>query len=140
MDTTEYLWVPCAAGTSRRVVAVPIIRKTAKRIYYSSDSWDRIKAVVSPGSISRQKFEIAGVIPIPGPRPGSAGQLFFATRQAAEYPLYRGKREPAGQAVRDASVIKDLRRAMADAHPDRGGTADKFIEARRRYQTALQSA
>jgi hypothetical protein len=25
---------------------------------------------------------------------------------------------------------------MADAHPDRGGTAEQFIEARRRYQTA----
>jgi hypothetical protein len=29
---------------------------------------------------------------------------------------------------------------MADAHPDRGGTAEQFIQARRRYQTALRSA
>jgi len=29
---------------------------------------------------------------------------------------------------------------MADAHPDRGGTAEQFIQARRRYQTALQLA
>jgi hypothetical protein len=28
---------------------------------------------------------------------------------------------------------------MADAHPDRGGTAEHFIQARRRYQAA-QSA
>lgn len=82
----------------------------------------------------------AGVIPIPGAHPGSAGRLFFATRQAAEYHLYRGEHERAGQAVRDASRIKELRRAMADAHPDRGGTAEQFIEARHRYQTALQSA
>ena len=26
---------------------------------------------------------------------------------------------------------------MVDAHPDRGGTAERFIQARRRYQTAL---
>jgi hypothetical protein len=181
----EYLYVPCArvryhgfsAETRRWVQEVPIVRKTAKRIYYTSDSWDRVEAVVSPGCISRQEFETdtrcraasprdsaagpvrarhargprhcvpnrcrhgypAGVIPIPGARPGSAGRLFFATRQAAEYHLYRGEHERAGQAARDASRIKELRRAMADAHPDRGGTAEQFTEARHRYQTALQA-
>jgi hypothetical protein len=29
---------------------------------------------------------------------------------------------------------------MADAHPDRGGTAEQFIQARRRYQTVLRPA
>ena len=82
------------------------------------------------------------MIPIPGDRhrPGPAGQLFFATRQAAEDHLYRGERERAGQAAPQAPPIKELRRAMADAHPDRGGTAEQFIQARRRYQTALRSA
>jgi hypothetical protein len=153
----EYLYVPCArvcyhgvsAQTRRWVQEVPIVRKTADGIYYTSDSWDRREAVVSPGVISRQEFETdtrcrhgypAGVIPIPGAHPGSAGRLFFATRQAAEYHLYRGEREGAGQAARDAARIPELRRAMADAHPDRGGTAEQFIEARRRYQTALRSA
>jgi hypothetical protein len=149
-----YLYVPCVrdhgvpAQTRRWVQQVPIVKKTANRIYYASDSWDRIQAVVSPGSINRQDFETdtrcrhgypAGVIPVPGARPGSAGQLFFATRQAAEYHLYRGEHERAGQAAREASRINELRRAMADAHPDRGGTAEQFIEARRRYQTALQA-
>jgi hypothetical protein len=27
---------------------------------------------------------------------------------------------------------------MADTHPDRGGTAEQFIQARRRYETALR--
>jgi hypothetical protein len=182
----EYLYVPCArvryhglsTETRRWVQEVPIVRKTAKWIYYTSDSWDRIEAVVSPGCISRQEFETdtrcrtasprdtpaspvraphgrgpchcgpnrcrhgypAGVIPVPGARPRSAGRLFFATRQAAEYHLYRGEHERTGQAARDASRIKELRRTMADAHPDRGGTAEQFIEARCRYQTALRSA
>jgi hypothetical protein len=181
-----YLYVPCAriryhgylAETHRWVQEVPIVRKTAKLIYYTSDSWDRIEAVVSPGCISRQEFETdtrcraaspidsaagslraphgrgprhcvpnrcrhgypAGVTPIPGARPASPGRLFFATRQAAEYQLYRGEYEPAGLVGGDASHIKELRRAMADAHPDRGGTAEQFIEARHRYQTALRSA
>jgi hypothetical protein len=40
----------------------------------------------------------------------------------------------------EATLIKALRRAMADAHPDRGGTAEQFIQARRRYETVLGSA
>ena len=223
----EYLYVPCArirdhgypAGTRRWVQEVPIVKKTAKWIYYTSDSWDRIEAVVSPGRISREQFEadtrchadcprdiaaglvcaphgrghrhcvhvlapgrhcyapggcgrdcpaatrgwrcakhgytwehcphgenrcrhgyLAGVIPVPGARPGPAGWRFFATRQAAEDHLHRGERERAEQAAREAPPIKELRRAMADAHPDRGGTAEQFIQARRRYQTALQPA
>ena len=159
-----YLYVPCArsrnhgnsAGTRRWVQEVPIIKKTAKLIYYTSDSWDRREAVVSPGCISREQFETdtrcrddwehcphgedrcrhgypAGVIPVPSDRsrPGPAGRLFFATRQAAEDHLHCGERQRAGQ---------ELRRAMADAHPDRGGTAEQFIQARRRYQTALRAA
>jgi hypothetical protein len=149
---------------------VPIVKKTAKLIYYTSDSWDRREAVVSPGCISREEFETdtrchddcprdisadlecaphghgedrcrhgypVGVIPIPGHRPGPAGRLFFATRQAAEDHLHRGERDRAGQAASQAPPIRELRRAMADAHPDRGGTAEQFIQARRRYQTAL---
>ena len=184
-----YLYVPCVrdprhgypAGTRRWVQEVPIVKKTAKWIYYTSDSWDRIEAVVSPGCISREEFEAdtrchddcpadsrgmrcamhgytrehclpgedrcrhgypAGVVPIPGDRhrPAPAGRLFFATREAAEDHLDRGERERAGQAAPQAPLIKELRRAMADAHPDRGGTAEQFIQARRRYQTALRPA
>ena len=61
----EYLYVPCAriryhgysAETRRWVQEVPIVKKTAKLIYYTSDSWDRREAVVSPGCISREQFE-----------------------------------------------------------------------------------
>jgi len=185
----EYLYVPCVrirdngywAEARRWVQEVPIVKKTARWIYYASDTWDRNQAVVSPGRISREEFEAdtrccddcpsgtrslrcaehgytwehcphredrcrhgypAGVIPIPGDRhrPGPAGPHFFATREAAEDDLYRGERERAEQTAREAPPIKDLRRAMADAHPDRGGTAEQFIEARRRYQTALRPA
>jgi hypothetical protein len=183
-----YLYVPCArtprngypAGTRRWVQEVPIVKKTAELIYYTSDSWDRREAVVSPGCISREQFETdtrchddcpadtrgvrcaqhghtwqhcphgedrcrhgypAGVIPIPGDRhrPGPAGRLFFATRQAAEDHLYL-ERERAEQAARGAPSIKELRRATADAHPDRGGTTEQFIQAHRQYQTAVRAA
>ncbi len=159
----EYLYVPCvytrnkghSADTIRWVQEVPIVKKTAKLIYYTSDSWNWRKAVVSPGCINRQQFEAdtrchkegrsrhgypAGVIPIPRDRPqaGSAGRFFFASREAAEGHLYREERRQASQAAaREAALIKELRRAMAEAHPDHGGTTQQFIEARRRYQTAL---
>jgi hypothetical protein len=182
--TVEYLYVPCVrihyngyvAETRRWVQEVLIVRKTAKWIYYASDSWDRGEAVVSPGCISREDFEAdtrchdecprdiaaglsytwdhcphgestcrhgypAGVIPIPGDhhRPGPAGRQFFATREAAKADLDRRECKRAEQAARQAPPIVKLRHAMADAHPDRGGTAEQFIEARRRYETALRS-
>jgi hypothetical protein len=145
----EYLYVPCVrfrrhgypAGTHRWVQEVPIVKKTATLIYYTSDSWDRREAVVSPGCISRAQFEAGGVIPIPGQhhRPGPAGRLFFASREAAEAALYHGEGKRAERSRPAAPAIRELRCAMVDAHPDRGGSADQFIEARRRYQTALRS-
>ena len=78
---------------------MPIVKKTAKLIYYTSDSWDRREAVVSPGCISREQFETdtrchddrstagtgrrcrhgypAGVIPVPGDRHRPAVQVVF---------------------------------------------------------------
>lgn len=159
----EYLYVPCvcthnnghSACTICWVQEVPIVRKTAKLIYYTSDSWNWRKAVVSPGCISRPQFEAdtrrpgdgrsghgypARVIPIPPDcrQSGFAGRFFFASREAAEGHLDREERRQAGQAAaREAALIKELRRAMAEAHPDRGGTAQQFIEARSRYQTGV---
>ena len=60
-----YLYLPCTrigsrghpAQTRRWVQEVPIVKKTATLIYYTSDSWDRREAVVSPGCISREQFE-----------------------------------------------------------------------------------
>jgi hypothetical protein len=136
-----YLYVPCVrtpdtddlAEARRWVQEVPIVKKTAKWIYYTSDTWDRGEAIVSPGRISREDFETDTRCR------GPAGRQFFATREAAEADLAHRERERVERAAREAPPIKDLRRAMADAHPDRGGTAERFIEARHRYETALRS-
>lgn len=135
--TAEYLYVPCvrtagqngSAETRRWVQPVPIVKKTAKLIFYTSDSWDRRQAVVSPGCISYEQVET-----------GSGGQLFFATRQAAEDYLWRRIGERARPAPPAAPSVQQLRQAMVNAHPDRGGLAEQFIQAHRRYQTALRSA
>jgi len=77
------------------------------------------------------------VIPIPGAHPSSVGQLFFATRQAAEYHLYRGA---SGQTQGAQHASRSCVARWRTLTPDRGGTVEQFIEARRRYQTALVSA
>ena len=117
----EYLYVPCvrvrydghSAETRRWVQAVPIVKKTAKWVYYASDSWNRREAVAGPGRISREAFEAgtgghpADVIPVPGDRhhAGPAGRLFFATRQAVEHHLHCGEHEPAEQVPPQAAPI-----------------------------------
>ena len=133
----EFLYVPCvrtgnqagSAETRCWVQPVPIVKKTARLIFYTSDSWDRRQAVVSPGCISYEQVET-----------GMAGQIFFATRQAAEDYLWRRAGERARPAPPAAPSARELRRAMVSAHPDRGGTAEQFIQAHRRYQAALRSA
>ena len=139
--TPEYLYVPCVrisrAGTRRWVQPVPIVKKTATLIFYTSDSWDRRQAVVSPGCIRYEQVET-----------GATGQLFFATRRAAEEYLSGQAGQPArsassaasSAAPAAASSVRQLRQAMVSAHPDRGGTAEQFIQAHRRYQAALRSA
>jgi hypothetical protein len=61
-----------------------------------------------------------------GGKPIPAGHILYASRNAA-------------LAVA-AGDVKDLRRQMADAHPDRGGTSEGFIAARSRYLKAAQPA
>jgi hypothetical protein len=55
-----------------------------------------------------------------------AGHILYASRKAAE-------------AVA-AGDVKELRRQMADAHPDRGGTNEEFRAARERYERTLRQA
>jgi hypothetical protein len=67
----EYLYVPCVctrdngreAGKVRWVQAVPIVKKTAALIYYTSDSWNWRKAVVSLAASAASSSR-----PIPGAR------------------------------------------------------------------------
>lgn len=146
----EYLYVPCVHTSS--VITRPGRAAGSKRCRSSRRRRSGSITPARPGTaaglssalgcISREKSETDGVIPIPGDRrpPGPAGGLFFATPEAAQAELHRtdcGRAEPAG---RGAPRIKELRRAMADAHPDRGGTAERFIQARRRCEAALRPA
>lgn len=71
-----------------------------------------------------------GEINAPSSRRNLGGR-FFTTREAAEAELQGPDR---GLPEADLRV---LRKAMADAHPDRGGTRETFTAAHERYQEAL---
>lgn len=229
----EYLYEPWSWSdydnypyeTSKGINEIPILRKTAKRIYYdASDSWDRQYGVVTQGYIDRQDFEAdtrcrgacpvdvtvtrcsshrlsyphcvhvygftgrwkaryeahrescadrcpldttavecarhgytwehcphgskpgdcqrgypAGAADLPGRHYGRGGTV-YATREAAEEYLYRWEGEQERKRKEAGPELKRLRMAMADAHPDRGGTNEEFIAAREAYKRALRQA
>jgi hypothetical protein len=228
--SVEYLYQPYSwdsdyGETRKGISEIPIVKKTAKRIYYDkSDRWDKRDGVVTLGYIDREEFETdtrcrdtcsrdipAGIVCAPhgrdfphcvhfggqdyrdprhySPRgcgetcpvdtpgmacavhgvtwdhcphrhaPGScyegkaSGQIsepggrwyttggdFYATREAAEEYLYRWERERERRLAEQGPELKRLRMAMADAHPDRGGTNEGFIAARKAYERAMRQA
>jgi len=73
---------------------------------------------------------------------GSARDVghLFTTRAAAEDYPYRGERERERRQQECGPDLKRLKREMADAHPDRGGTDEQFVAARQRYKQALKEA
>lgn len=86
----------------------------------------------------------AGVGDLPG-RHYRDGGTVYATREAAEDDLYAREREQERkqqerERERQEPEIKRLRMAMANVHPDRGGTNEEFIAARERYEQALRTA
>ncbi|WP_331764450.1 hypothetical protein [Streptomyces anulatus] len=94
-----------------KVLRHEITKKTARRIYF-----------VMNGSrsafVDRQRIEADGEI-----RHGYTRRL-----------LHLNPPEIPGQ--RESPSLPELKQAMADAHPDRGGTDEAFIAARARYERA----
>jgi hypothetical protein len=68
------------------------------------------------------------------------GGTVYATREAAEAYLYSPERDRERERQEQEPEVKRLRREMADAHPDRGGTDEGFIAAREAYERALRRA
>ena len=78
----------------------------------------------------------AGVARLPYSSEHHGGGTVYATREAAEERLYARERKRAEA----EPELKRLRMAMADAHPDRGGTNEGFIAARETYKQAMREA
>jgi len=64
----------------------------------------------------------------------------YATRDAAEDCMYHRERERERKRAEAEPELRRLHMAMADAHPDRGGTNEGFIAARKAYEQALRRA
>lgn len=107
---------------SEKVVAFRITKKTARRIYYDANLLAGHPAHVR--YVDRQAVE-------------SAGQV---TRRSAGWwePDLTVYAQPPQVWPPSADLdLASLKAAMAAAHPDRGGTDEAFIAARRRYERAL---
>lgn len=94
-----------------QILAHPITKKTAKRIYFTYLNG-------RPGVVDRQRIEADREI-----YHGYTRRRLHLT--PPEIPT--GPKPPS---------LSELRKAMADAHPDRGGTDEAFIVARQRYERA----
>ena len=94
-----------------QILRHPITKKTPKRIYFT-------RGGSRAAFVDRRQIEANGEIfyrPI-------ARTLYLAE------PQIPGRPKPPS--------LPELRKAMADAHPDRGGTDEAFIAARQRYEHA----
>jgi hypothetical protein len=152
-------WVDDMTGDHHKeVIEFPVTKKTGKRIYYIRGQ--RSGEDPQIGYVSRQDLETDtrcpgapdydhrcehGYYGSHGEAPGEirtsryydSDRHLFTTREAAEDYLYSRERErEREQALPD---LRQLRRQMADAHPDRGGTAEQFMAARERYKQAARA-
>lgn len=103
-----------------RVVRFRILKKTPKRIYYvASRDWE---TRTRTGFVDRQRIE-------------ADGEIYQRNRHwsAPDFHLYLA--EPELPQARKPDLA-ELKTAMTEAHPDRGGSNEAFIEARRRYEAA----
>ncbi|MDX3354725.1 hypothetical protein PV703_15705 [Streptomyces sp. ME01-24h] len=91
-----------------------ITRKTARRIYFDFRG--------RTAFVDRHRIE-------------TDGEVFY---RAAARRLYLAEPEIPHQPK--PLSLPELRKAMADAHPDRGGSNEAFIAARTRYEAARRKA
>jgi len=94
-----------------QILRHPITKKTAKRIYFTLTNG-------RSGFVNRQKIEADGEI----------YHRYTLRRLHLTPPEIPSRSKPPS--------LPELRKAMADAHPDRGGTGAEFIAARQRYERA----
>lgn len=97
-----------------QILAHPIEKKTAKRIYFTYLNG-------RTGFVDRQEIETNGEV----------YHGYTMRRLHLTPPEIPSRPKPPS--------LPELRKAMADSHPDRGGTDEAFIAARTRYEQARAS-
>lgn len=118
-----------------KLVRLPIIKRTTKRIYFLRSSEP---GEYETGYVDRQRIETDGwayyhrftkIYAQPPELPDD--KPFIPPPFHPEY---------AQTVTYTAADLKRLKAEMADAHPDRGGTDEAFIAARQRYVAAKRMA
>ncbi|RPK56260.1 hypothetical protein EES43_24770 [Streptomyces sp. ADI96-02] len=125
VTTTEYLYgIDTSVHDDARfyqrphAVAFPVVKKTPKRVYYEINGRTRF--------VDRQRLEADGKVQRVGGWWESDLTVYLS--------------EPVVEQPKPASLA-ELKRAMADAHPDReSGSHEAFIAARARYEQARAAA
>jgi hypothetical protein len=128
--------LPAREAWQHHLVPFRITKKTARRIYYVRHEPHRDGQVfvggdLEIGFVDRQKFEADGKVRRKGAGWWVADSTLYATTDPPEWWRPGRPAEPELELE-----LSRLRVEMADAHPDRGGTAEGFMEARRRYLQA----
>ena len=100
-------------------------------------AWEHSPHGSSPGGCYHGSA--AGLADLPG-RAATAAAAPSTPPETAEDYLFRWERDQERKRKEGGPELRRLRMAMADAHPDRGGTNEGFVAARERYERALRTA
>lgn len=100
-----------------QILAHPITKKTARRIYFTYSTGGHCT-----GYVDRQRIEADGAIY----HGYTLRRLHLTPPEIPHQP--------------NPPSLPELRKAMADAHPDRGGSDAEFIAARARYERARNAS
>lgn len=104
------------------VASYPVTKVTAQRIYFHGGTYCTKNERERTYFVSRSAFDAEGRA-----RHRALGDVLHLTP-----PEIPRRAKPAS--------LSDLRRQMADSHPDRGGDRDTFQAARNRYLAARKTA
>jgi hypothetical protein len=125
-ETSEQVMVEYLYDCGGR--AYRIIRRTAKRIFYVKGEH---YGEEETGFVDRRLvFDEWPADPYRFETNDSRG------RRRSGYSCFWTKPHPVSTPVVKSVDLRTLKAEMAAAHPDRGGSSDAFIEARRRYEEA----
>lgn len=134
-----------------KVVRLPVTKRTPKRIYFLRSSEP---GEYETGYVDRELIETTGwayyhrfdkIYAEPPKLPNDKPFIPppFNPGSYADSDPYMDRLQEAIVRLRQDRALPDLKvlkQAMADAHPDRGGTSEAFIAARERYVTAKRLA
>jgi hypothetical protein len=128
--------LPAREAWQHHLIPYRITKKTAKRIYYIRREPHRDGQVISTdeleiGYVDRQKLEADGEVSNRGVHWSQDDSHLYATTDPPEW--WNPWRSAWST---ETATLSQLRKEMADAHPDRGGDRDRFMAARARYLAA----